>query len=65
MVEMNFLEKNIFTLCLHAKSLGSYLILCNPMDCSPPGSSVHEIFQARVLEWVVVPSSRGSSQPRD
>ena len=35
------------------------------MDCSPPGSSVHEIFQARVLEWVVMPSSRGSSQPRD
>ena len=33
------------------------------MDCSPPGSSVHGILQARILEWVVVPSSRGSSQP--
>ena len=36
-----------------------------PVDCSPPGSSVYEILQARILEWVAVPSSRGSSQPRD
>ena len=35
--------------------------LCGPMDCSPPGSSVHAILQARVLEWVDVPSSRGVS----
>ena len=35
------------------------------MDCSPPGSSVHEIFQARILEWVTISFSRGSSQPRD
>ena len=35
------------------------------MDCSPPGSSVHEISQARILEWVVISSSRGSSWPRD
>ena len=41
------------------------LTLCNPMDCSPPGSSVHEIFQARILEWVAIYFSRGSSQPRD
>ena len=39
--------------------------LCDPMDCSPPGSSVHRISQARVLEWVVIFSSRGSSWPRD
>ena len=39
--------------------------LCNPMDCSPPGSSVHEIFQARILEWVAISFSSGSSQPRD
>ena len=39
--------------------------LCYPMDCSSPGSSVHGIFQARVLEWVVISFSRGSSQPRD
>ena len=35
--------------------------LCDPMDCSPPGSSVHEILQARILEWVAIPFSRGSS----
>ena len=39
--------------------------LCNPIDCSPPGSSVHGIFQARVLEWAAIPFSRGSSLPRD
>ena len=39
----------------------SSLTLCGPMDCSPPGSSVHEISQARILEWVVISSSRGSS----
>ena len=39
--------------------------LCDPMDCSLPGSSVHGIFQARVLEWVAISFSRGSSQPRD
>ena len=38
---------------------------CDSMDCSPPGSSVHEIFQARILEWVAIYFSRGSSQPRD
>ena len=39
--------------------------LCDPMDCSLPGSSIHGIFQARVLEWVAISFSRGSSQPRD
>ena len=39
--------------------------LCDPMDCSPPGSSVHGILQARVLEGVAISFSRGSSQPRD
>ena len=39
----------------------SRLILCNPMDCSLPGSSVHGILQARILQWVIVPFSRGSS----
>ena len=51
--------------CLRAKSLQSCLTLCNPMDCSPPGSSVHGILQARILAWVARSSSRGSSQPRD
>ena len=39
--------------------------LCSPMDGCPPGSSVHEILQARTLEWVAIASSRGSSQARD
>ena len=42
-----------------------YPTLCNPMDYSPPGSSVHESLQARILEWAAIPFSRGSSQPRD
>ena len=49
-------------LCLVAQL---YLTLCDPMDCSPPASSVHGILQARILEWVAMPSSRESSQPRD
>ena len=39
--------------------------LCDPVDCSSPGSSVHGILQARILQWVAIPFSRGSSQPRD
>ena len=39
--------------------------LCDPMDCSPPGTSVHGILQERILEWVAMSHSRGSSQPRD
>ena len=46
-------------------SLSQCLTLYDPMDGSPPGSSVHEIFQAGTLEWVAVSSSRGSCQPRD
>ena len=38
---------------------------CDPMDCSPPGSSVHGIYQAGILEWVIISFSRGSSWPRD
>ena len=48
-----------------AKLLQSCPTLCDPMGCSPPGSSVHEILQARTLEWIAMPSSRGSSRPRD
>ena len=40
-------------------------LFCDPMDCSPPGSSVHGIFQASILEWIAIPFSRGSSWPRD
>ena len=57
-----FLHK-ILDVC--AKSLQSCLTLCNPMDCGPPGSSAHWILQARTLEWVAMPSSKGSSRPRD
>ena len=41
-----------------------YLTLCDPMDCSPPDSSVHGISQAKILEWVTISCSRGSSGPR-
>ena len=43
----------------------SYLTLCNPLDYSPHSSYIHEILQARILEWVAMPSSRGFSQTRD
>ena len=49
--------------CMLAQSLQSCLTLCSAMDCSLPGSSVHGILQARILGWVAMPSSRGSSQP--
>ena len=50
----------LIPVCLSAKSLS-----CDSMDSSLPGSSVHGILQARILEWVAMPSSRGSSRPRD
>ena len=52
-------------LCVCAKSLHLCPTLSYPMDCSPPGSSVHEILQTRILEWVAMASSSRSSQPRD
>ena len=51
--------------CLCAKQLQSRLTLCDLVDCSLPGSSVHEIFQARILKWVAMSPSRRSSWPRD
>ena len=52
--------------CMHPKSLQSCLTLFDLiMDCSLPGSFVHGILQARILEWVTIPSFKGSSQPRD
>ena len=50
-------------LCV-ATWLQSYPALCDPVDCSPPSFSIHEILQARIVEWVAIPS-RGSSQPGD
>ena len=51
--------------CMHAQSFQACPPLSNPVDCSPPGSSVHGILQARILEWTAMPSSRWSSQPRN
>ena len=52
-------------LCLLLPFAQSCPTLCNPMDSSLPGSAIHGIFQARILEWAVISFSRGSSQPRD
>ena len=52
----------VLLLCLVAQSCPT---LCDPTDCSPPGSSVRGILQARILEWVAMPSSRASFQPRN
>ena len=63
-VSVTFFETfHIISVCMLVAQ--SCPTLCDPMDCSPPASSVHGIFQARVLEWVAVSSSRGSSQSRD
>ena len=51
--------------CMYAESRQSCLTLWDPTDCSPPGSSVHGILQARILEWVAISSYRGSAPPRD
>ena len=48
-----------------AQSLQSCPTLCDPMDCSPPGPSVHGTSQVRILEWVAISPSKGSSRPRD
>ena len=50
---------------MHAKLLWLCLNLCNPVNYNPPGSSVHGISQARILEWYAISFCRGSSQPRD
>ena len=56
------LEDCLFVSIVHAQSCPT---LCNTMDCSPLGSSVHKILQARILERIAIPFSRGSSRPRD
>ena len=60
-----FWLKQVSFPCMCARSLQSYPTLGNPMDCSPPGSSVHGILQARTLEWAVIPFFRESSWHRD
>ena len=63
MLIMGLLSKNIYFLhfsCEKVKALVAQLgpTLCNPMDCSPPDSSIHGLFQARILEWVAISFSR-------
>ena len=64
-LEIGFLDQRVNScvvlLCLHAQSLQLCLTLCDSMNGSTPSSSVHEILQARMLEWVAMPSSVGSS----
>ena len=73
---LNWIMKNITQTQTHTQSLISILqkgcclvaklcLTCDPMDCSPPGSSVHGTSQARMLEWVAISIARGSFQPRD
>ena len=59
------ITKYTHKVCVRAKLLQLCPTLCDPMDFSPPSSLVHGILQARILEWVAMPSSRGTSQPRD
>ena len=62
-VSLTTVEKNVnVNECEVAQSCPT---LCDPMDCSPPGSCVHGILQARILEWVAISFSRRSSWPRD
>ena len=69
-----FLQRNVYSSTLLILKIGCFVVVelfsCgrlfwDPMNCSLPGSSVHGILQARLLEWVVIPFSRGSSQPRN
>ena len=69
---IDYLSSNLLSICqaiicvrMCAKSLQSCSTLWDPMEYSLPSTSVRGILQARILEWVAVPSSRGSSQPRD
>ena len=64
---LNWQSKDIYARILPPASMCTQLclILCDPTDCSPPGSSLLGILQARILEWVTIPFSRGSSWPRN
>ena len=64
-ISLNYKTGDIFKLRMGVLVAQSCPTLCGPMDCNPPGSSVHGILQSRILEWVAIPFSRGSSQPRN
>ena len=63
--ESTDMKSSMLCLCMHVQLLQSYQILCYPVDCSPPGNSVHGISQVRILEWAAMPASRRSSWSRD
>ena len=65
MIQQSHCWAYIKLVCVCVQLLQSCLTLCDPMGCSPPGSSVHGILQARILEWVAMPFSMGSSWPWD
>ena len=58
-------RRDLYSVCVYATSLQLCLTLCDPMECSQKGSSAHGSLQARILEWVATPCTRGSSRPRD
>ena len=58
--EIHYVNDTVYKLCMHVYLLQSCPTLCNPVDCSPQGSSAHGILQAGILEWAAIPSSRGS-----
>ena len=62
---METLSKQQGLLVKESEVAQSCLTLCDPVDCSLPGSTIHGILQARILEWVAISFSRGSSRPRD
>ena len=64
-MQWNSTPSGLKAVCMHTKLFQLSLTVCDPMDCSPPGSSFHGILQAKILEWVAMPSSRRSSQPRN
>ena len=66
-LKLSILNKLIFLVfvVVVVQSLSHVKLFCHPMNCSPPGFPVRGISQARILEWIAIPFSRGSSQPRD
>ena len=66
-IELVILSNHLLRFCIRTSCLHAQLCptLCDPVDCSPPGSYVHAISQATILEWVAIFSSRGSFQPWD
>ena len=65
--KLKYLQSEWYSLMYESESevAQSCPTLCDPVDCSPPGSSVHGVLQARILEWVAISFSRGSSRPRN